>query len=433
MQLFDRPMRFTLALSVSTVLVAAGSLAQQPFARCGTVSSKILAPLKSLPQADCTFSFTDPKAEYDPSVVLYRIPVVVHIIMHSNGDGVISDALVQTQIDILNEDFLALAGTNGAGGTDIQIEFYLATQDPGGSATSGITRTTNDTFFADSGSYWNTLAWDTNAYMNVYTNSASGALGYVPDLPQGGIAGNNVDRIVILWDTFGRDAPFGPPYDQGRTLTHEVGHYLGLEHVFFGGCATDSSPGCYTSGDLVCDTASQVIATGGCPGGQDSCTGGGVDNITNYMDYSDDTCMADFTAEQARRMRCSLENWRPDLFELSTPPSPPIIGPTTAQVGDTVIFSIPSASGTFQWKKEGIDLPGETNLTLVLSPVALTDAGTYTAEIDDGSKVIYASLPLVLTVLPAGSLPVGGAAGLALLGGLAVAAATLKLLRKRQA
>ncbi len=432
MRLRHRSIRLFVAVCMSSCLLVSSGFAQQPGRRCGTIPSKILAPLKSLPQADCTFSFTDPKAQYDPSVVKYRIPVVVHIIQHTNGDGAISDALVQSQIDVLNEDFLALTGTPGAPGTDIQIEFYLATEDPGGSPTTGITRNTNDTWFIDGGSYWNTLAWDTDEYMNVYTNSGGGALGYVPDLPQAGLAGLASDRIVVAWDAFGRDAVGGPPYDQGRTLSHETGHYLGLEHVFSGGCATDPSPGCYTTGDLICDTASQSGPTFGCPGGTpDTCTGGGVDNVSNYMDYSDDTCMNLFTAEQARRMRCSLENWRPDLFEVATSPSPAIVGPSFAEVGDTVTFSIPSATGTFQWKKNGADLVGEMDPTLILSPVALSDAGTYTAEINDGAKAIITSLPLELYVFPAGSLPVGSAAGLALLGGIAVSAATLRLLRKR--
>lgn len=428
----DQLIRLSVALCITSLILAASGFAQQAGRQCGTFPSNILAPLKSLPQADCTFSFTDPKAQYDPSVVKYRIPVVVHIIQHTNGDGVISDALVNSQIDVLNEDFLALTGTPGAPGTDIQVEFYLATEDPGGSPTTGITRTTNDTWFTDSGAYWNTLAWDTNEYMNVYTNTAGGALGYVPDFPQSGLAGLNSDRVVIAWDAFGRNAPGGAPYDQGRTLTHEVGHYFGLPHVFTLSCTTDSAPGCYSTGDLICDTASQTTASFGCPGGQDSCGGGGVDNINNYMDYSDDTCMNMFTAEQARRMRCSLENWRPDLFELATPPSPPIVGTSFAEVGDSITFSVPSVTGTFQWKKNGGDLIGEMDPTLTISPVALSDAGTYTAEINDGgAKAIITSLPLELYVFPAGSLPVGSAAGLALLGGIAVSAATLRLLRKR--
>ncbi|MHC5002024.1 MAG: M43 family zinc metalloprotease, partial [Planctomycetota bacterium] len=176
--------------------------------------------------------------------------------------------------------------------------------------TTGITYSNNTSWFNDNGSYWNQLAWDTSRYMNIYTNNAGGALGYVPDLPQGGIVGSNEDRVVILWSAFGRNAPIGPPFNQGRTLTHEVGHYLGREHTFNGGCGSASA--CYTSGDLICDTTPQSSPTDGCSGS--SC--GSPDPIHNYMDYSDDLCMWEFTAEQARRMRCTLEHYRPQLYEV---------------------------------------------------------------------------------------------------------------------
>jgi hypothetical protein len=88
-------------------------------------------------------------------VVKYRIPVVVHVIRQNNGTtGNVSMALVQSQIEILNEDFLALAGTLGEDGTDVQIEFYLATTDPGGNPTTGVTYSNNTTWYNDQGSYW---------------------------------------------------------------------------------------------------------------------------------------------------------------------------------------------------------------------------------------------------------------------------------------
>lgn len=260
--------------------------------------------------ADCSFSRTTIDPSYDPAVALYRIPVVVHVIQRTNGTGAMSDARVQSQIDILNEDFKALAGTNGALGADAQIEFYLAQVDPNGNPTTGITRSTNNTWFGDGGGYYNSLAWNTNRYLNIYTNDASGALGYVPDLPQGGIAGSNTDRVVILYSTFGRNAPFSP-YNLGRTATHEVGHYLGLFHTFDGGCAGGN---CFTRGDLICDTNDESSSTFGCPGSRTSCSSPAP--FDNYMDYSDDRCMDRFTDDQANRMRCSLINYRSNLFEI---------------------------------------------------------------------------------------------------------------------
>ena len=263
--------------------------------------------------SDCSYFSTNPASQYAPTYV-FNIPVVVHVIMNTSGQGNITNAKVQSQIDILNEDFLAIAGTNGAPGTDTLIQFHLATEDPNGNPTNGITRTTNNSWFNDSGSYWNTLAWDTNRYLNIYTNQASGALGYVPDLPQGGIVGQNRDRVVVLWSSFGRNAPIGPPYNQGRTTTHEVGHYFGLEHTFSGGCA--SAGNCYNNGDLICDTNPEGSPAFGCPNSS-SC--GSSDPTDNYMDYSDDLCMEKFTPEQTRRMRCTIEFWRPDLADTIVP------------------------------------------------------------------------------------------------------------------
>ena len=226
-----------------------------------------------------------------------------------SGTGFLSAARIQSQIDILNEDFLAIAGTNGENGTDSAIQFVLATTDPNGNPTTGITYDTNNNWYNDNGSYWNTLAWDTNRYMNVYTNTAAGALGYVPDLPQGGLAGQKQDRIVMLWSSIGANGPIGPPFNQGRTLTHEVGHYLGLYHTFNSGCGNANS--CYTSGDRICDTERESSPNFGCAGNGQSCSS--PDPIRNYMDYSDDLCMELFTLEQVRRMRCTLESWRPQL------------------------------------------------------------------------------------------------------------------------
>lgn len=288
--------------------------------RCGTPSRETRAMLYGLGTegaSDCSSSSTNPTSDYDPNV-LYQIQVVVHVLMNDAcTQGVLSDEDVQSQIDILNEDFLALMGTNGANGNDAQIQFVLASQDPEGQPTTGITRNCNTTWFNDGGGYWNTLAWDPHRYMNVYTNTASGALGYVPFLPadnNGNNVGNANDRVVVLWSSFGRDGVIGPPYNQGRTGTHEVGHYLGLEHTFTGGCGDNTPPGCYSDGDLICDTNDEQFP-GSSPcqvGASSSC--GSVDPTDNYMDYSDDLCMEQFTVEQNRRMRCTLETYRPNLF-----------------------------------------------------------------------------------------------------------------------
>jgi hypothetical protein len=278
--------------------------------RCGTAAPDL--PGAALSLSDCSLAATLIRGRYAPAGhSLYRIPVVVHVLQSTGGEGQISDALVQSQIAVLNEDFRALTGTPGENGTDTRVEFYLATLDPDGNPTTGITRTTNDQWFDDSGPYYDALAWNTHRYLNIYTNRASGALGYVPNLPQAGGVGSDTDRVVILWSAFGRGAPIGPPFDMGRTATHEVGHYLGLFHTFDYGCglATD----CYTTGDRICDTNPESVPVTGCPESASSC---GFDApFHNYMDYSDDACYEEFTLEQANRVRCTIEKWRAELPE----------------------------------------------------------------------------------------------------------------------
>ncbi len=311
---------------------------KQMNARCGTRIDPLIAQMAAGnigpagSPADCTYNFTNPAAEYDPSTGKFRIPVVVHVIQRTNGTGFIPEDRIRSQIDVLNEDFLAILGSLGENGTDIQIEFYLATEDPDGNPTNGITYSTNNTWYNDSGGYYNSLAWDTNRYCNIYTNSASGALGYVPDLPQGGIAGNPADRIVIFHDAFGRNSPL-PPYHLGRTTTHEMGHYLGLWHVFDNGCGNNN---CYSTGDRICDTNPMSSPTFGCPGSRNQC--GEPAPFHNYMDYSDDICMDNFTPEQARRMRCSLEFYRPDLAQADTGCPADIDGSGTLDADDFFAF-----------------------------------------------------------------------------------------------
>lgn len=260
--------------------------------------------------ADCTMNSTNPASEYDPGVAKYCIPVVVHVIENTSGSGFISDNKVKSQIDILNEDFLALAGTNGAPGTDVQVEFYLATVDPQGNPTNGITRHVNNNWYNDNGNYQSQISWDTCRYLNLYTNTASGYLGYAYIPNGGGVVCQDFDGCVINWTAFGRNSAGGPPYNQGRTTTHEVGHYLGLFHTFDGGCGNNN---CYNSGDLICDTNKESNPVFGCPGNSNSCSS--PDPFHNYMDYTDDLCMWEFSPEQARRMRCTIENWRPQLYD----------------------------------------------------------------------------------------------------------------------
>ncbi|MBZ0266875.1 T9SS type A sorting domain-containing protein [bacterium] len=348
--------------------------------RCGSRFSPDEVDLSRGAAADCAYTSTNPLAEYDPGAP-FIIDVVFHVITTSGGTGNVTDALIHSQIDILNEDYQALAGTNGANGNDAAIEFRLATVDPDGDPTDGITRSANTTWYNDGGSYWNTLAWDPDRYVNVYTNSAGGYLGYVPQLPQGGIVGSNSDRIVVLWSSVGRNAPIGSPYNQGRTLTHEMGHYLGLWHPFDNGC---DGFNCYTSGDYICDTNEVSSPTFGCPASRITC--GEQAPKENYMEYSDDLCMELFTVEQVRRIRCTLQYWRPNLS------SSPLVGvaenvagttnflaqnePNPFGAGTRIRFQLPSATPV---SLRVMDVTGRTVRTLFTGP---REAGSHTVSWD---------------------------------------------------
>ncbi len=261
----------------------------------GVKASATDAFIEGLP-SDCTTSATVIQSEYWPSTA-YTIPVVFHIISKTDGTGELSDQRIIDQVEVLNEDYRAISGTLGELGFDTKIEFVLA----------GITRTVDDKWFRDKGAekkYKPALAWDPNLYCNIYTNSASGYLGY-SYLAQTG-AGEWYDGIVLLYESVGgRDNGFYP-YDQGRTLVHEMGHYLGLLHTF-SGCCND-----YTCGDLIVDTEMENIAHYYC---DQTYTCDTPDPIHNYMNYTDDLCMYQFTSEQGNRTVCTLVNYRPDLYQ----------------------------------------------------------------------------------------------------------------------
>ena len=279
--------------------------------------------------ADCTLNCTVIKPEYWPGIIL-TIPVVVHIIHKVDGTGNIDDDRVQRQIDVLNEDFAAVAGTLGSEGFNTRIRFTLA----------GITRPANDTWFNDNDEtgYKTALGWDQDRYCNIYVNSAAGYLGYTY-LPQEE-AGTVLDGIVVLYEAFGgRDDGFDP-YDQGRTATHEMGHYLGLLHTFEGYACLNS----YTEGDLIVDTPLESTEHYSCSVQTYTC--GTPDPLHNYMNYTDDICMNQFTREQANRMVCSLLNYRSDLATAS-----PALIPTLSEYGMILLMLLLTIGAVWRFRR----------------------------------------------------------------------------------
>ncbi|MFM2316029.1 MAG: hypothetical protein RLZZ155_361, partial [Bacteroidota bacterium] len=234
---------------------------------------------------------------------IVTIPVVVHVVYNTTTEN-ISDAQILTQIDVLNKDFAKMnadaANTPSiftASNTDIQ--FCLATVDPTGAATTGITRTsTATTAFSTNDAMKNNAtggktAWDASKYLNLWVCDISGGiLGYA-QFPGGSAA---TDGVVIDYQYFGTIGTSTAPYNLGRTATHEVGHWLNLRHIW--GDAT-----CGT--DQVADTPTHNTANYGCPTYPhlSTCTGTPVEMTMNYMDYTDDACMYMFSAGQTARMQ----------------------------------------------------------------------------------------------------------------------------------
>lgn len=282
--------------------------------RCGTPAIDPVDVPAALAATDCSASATHINQAYLDGKT-YVIQVVMHVVSNSAGSGAISDAQVQSQIQILNEDYQAIANTHGAPGNNAGIKFVLARFDPQGNPTTGIDRVTNDSYFTETDSGTSAmktaLHWDSSKYLNLYSNDldAAGLLGYAtfPWDRSKNTSNAAVDGVVLAYQSVGNN-PSYTPYDLGASGTHEIGHWLGLFHTFQSGCGTASAP--YTSGDLISDTTREKAANYGCAVVVDGCNDGMNAPIENYMDYSQDACMTTFTTEQINRMRCAINNYR---------------------------------------------------------------------------------------------------------------------------
>jgi hypothetical protein len=238
---------------------------------------------------------------------IITIPVVVHVVYNLAVQN-ISDAQINSQMLVLNKDFRKLntdfVNTPGSFqplAADCQIEFVLAKRDPNGDSTTGITRTfTNTTSFTANNNVKNAVtggknAWPATQYLNIWVCKLSGGLLGYGQFPGGPEA---TDGVVISYKAFGTSGAALPPFNKGRTATHEIGHWLNLFHIW-----GDDGGGCAGS-DLADDTPNQGAENTGVPVYPHiSCNNAPFgDMFMNYMDYSDDIAMTMFTINQKARM-----------------------------------------------------------------------------------------------------------------------------------
>lgn len=291
--------------------------------------------------------------QYEKSNALYTIPVVVHVVYNTPGQN-IPDSVVLDQIRVLNEDFQRMNADTVNLRSDFdpvkgnpRIEFVLAQIDPQGNPTTGITRTQTSTTsfgslavlggsFADLEKVKSTAdggmdPWDQSRYLNIWVCNMAfeflgtelvALLGYatppdgLPNWPPGSTSGMS-DGVVIQFQAFGSNNPnpldvgSGPIPVLGRTPVHEVGHYLGLRHIWGDGDCTaedgiDDTPNADSQSDSDCDPSKNTCT--------DNILGVDLpDMIENYMDYSAETCQNSFTKGQSDLMQAVLDNERYDL------------------------------------------------------------------------------------------------------------------------
>jgi hypothetical protein len=250
-------------------------------ARCGTEDPNFSEQLaaEQLVSKHTKSSSGDSLAQASQVVNVY-----FHVITSSTGEGAVSDSRINRQINVLNTGF---AGTG--------FSFVLA----------GTDRTANND--------WYNMGYNSQAErraktalrrgtaddLNIYSTSGGGYLGWAT-WPHKYQSQSELDGIVVAAGSL----PGGPiaNYNEGDTVTHEAGHWFGLYHTFQNGCATN--------GDYVSDTPAERYPARGCPTGLDTCPEPGLDPIHNFMDYTYDSCIDQFTPGQAQRMRDFFATYR---------------------------------------------------------------------------------------------------------------------------
>jgi hypothetical protein len=220
---------------------------------------------------------------------LVTIPVYVHVMTSKSGAGTVSAARIKSEVDVLNQTYSG-KDADHPGGVDTGFRFTLA----------GTDRYANDTWHADgqSATYRARTHRGGRNALNIWLVDFE-YLG-IATFPWDQTATPGSDGIRVQFTSL----PGGSAthFNEGKTVTHETGHWLGLFHTF--------QDGCTGVGDEVVDTAAQASPSSGCPVGRDSCKSAGLDPIHNYLDYSYDACYQLFTAGQVTRMTTMWSAYR---------------------------------------------------------------------------------------------------------------------------
>jgi len=342
------------------------------------------------------------REETGRSSVPVTIPVHVIIVHNPNqnvgqGDNISLDR-INSQIQVLNDDFARTNADAGntpgafdAAGSD--ISFCLSTIDPDGNPTTGVTRypTTAD-FQSTESTIISATIWPPTKYLNIYlAPDLDGLLGYAALPTPGNLPPTNNDVVRVLTSSFGAEGfATEPNYDEGRTATHEIGHWLGLRHVWgnAGGCNDD---------DGFDDTPPQSAPNYGCPNHPSSTCNNGGDMFMNYMDYVNDNCMNSFTSDQVAFMEMIIEGTRTGLINSASTACAPSGAPIVNLVnkidiicsGDLGSIELTASSGTAPYtyslnggvaQASGVftNLPGGDHVIIVTESEGITTQYNFT-------------------------------------------------------
>lgn len=301
-------------------LFAMGSIAVAQRPPCGT--ERLTSPIQDARIHDLITRAMQENAQKTSGTIV--IPTVFHVVYNSPAQN-IPDSLIHQQLRILNDDFrrknadtvnTPAAFQAIAGGMD--IEFCLAQRTPAGAATTGIVRVaTNTTVFNSPTTYsvpdpvkhtnlGGSDAWDTDRYLNIWACNLDGSTAY--SAPPGNFMPDD-EGIVCRYEHVGNTGVY--PYNHGRTIVHEAGHYFCLKHIW------GDDQGACTGTDYINDTPNQANYSTNCPNfpKTDACSPNSPGVMyMNYMDYSEDACRNMFTTGQCAYMLSCLTSLRPGLL-----------------------------------------------------------------------------------------------------------------------